>query len=124
MGEGTGSAVLQCGRASLAAPGRNIQILRPLEDVEVMEKESATFSCEVSYDDVSAQWFREGSKLRSSDNVRMRQEGVSTRVVAVGGSHPIPHAPPPVLSGPCSQEGHIHSSTGGFWWKKQEKSDL
>lgn len=27
------------------APGRNVQIVRPLEDVEVMEKEGATFSC-------------------------------------------------------------------------------
>ncbi|KAF5923766.1 hypothetical protein HPG69_008129 [Diceros bicornis minor] len=59
----------------LAAPGRNVQIVRPLEDVEVMEKEGATFSCEVSLDEVPAQWFWEGSKLRPSDNVRIRQEG-------------------------------------------------
>lgn len=71
-----------CGRASLVAPGRNVQIVRPLEDVEVMEKEGATFSCEVSHDEVPAQWFREGSKLRVSDNVRIRQEGMT--VTAVG----------------------------------------
>ncbi|KAM5307883.1 obscurin isoform 1-T1 [Glossophaga mutica] len=61
--------------ASLKVQGRNVQILRPLEDVEVTEKESATFSCEVSHDEVLTQWFREGSKLRPSDNVRIRQEG-------------------------------------------------
>ncbi|XP_073077350.1 obscurin isoform X24 [Manis javanica] len=61
--------------ASLKVQGRNVQITRPLVDVEVMEKEGATFSCEVSHDEVSAQWFREGSKLRPSDNVRIRQEG-------------------------------------------------
>ncbi|XP_057346835.1 obscurin isoform X17 [Manis pentadactyla] len=61
--------------ASLKVQGRNVQIMRPLLDVEVMEKEGATFSCEVSHDEVSAQWFREGSKLRPSDNVRIRQEG-------------------------------------------------
>ncbi|XP_071075350.1 obscurin isoform X4 [Desmodus rotundus] len=61
--------------ASLKVRGRNVQILRPLEDVEVTEKESATFSCEVSHDEVPTQWFWEGSKLRPSDNVRIRQEG-------------------------------------------------
>ncbi|XP_045659965.1 obscurin isoform X26 [Ursus americanus] len=61
--------------ASLKVQGRRVQIVRPLEDVEVMEKEGATFSCEVSLDEVPAQWFWEGSKLRPSDNVRIRQEG-------------------------------------------------
>ncbi|XP_057396424.1 obscurin [Balaenoptera acutorostrata] len=61
--------------ASLTVQGRNVQIVRPLEDVEVMEREGATFSCEVSHDEVPAQWFREGSKLRPSDTVRIRQEG-------------------------------------------------
>ncbi|XP_050613036.1 obscurin isoform X35 [Macaca thibetana thibetana] len=61
--------------ASVKVQGRNIQIVRSLEDVEVMEKDGATFSCEVSHDEVPGQWFREGSKLRPSDNVRIRQEG-------------------------------------------------
>lgn len=55
--------------------GRSVQIVRPLEDVEVMEKEGASFSCEVSHDEVPGQWFREGIKLRPSDTVRIRQEG-------------------------------------------------
>jgi hypothetical protein len=63
------------GRALLASSGRNVQIVKPLQDVEVMEKEGATFSCEVSHDEVPGQWFREASKLRPSDNVRIRQEG-------------------------------------------------
>ncbi|XP_036138059.1 obscurin-like [Molossus molossus] len=67
--------------ASLKVQGRSIQILRPLEDVEVMEKEGATFSCEVSHDEVPAQWFREGSKLRPSDNVRIRQEGRTHKLI-------------------------------------------
>ncbi|XP_032190988.1 obscurin isoform X25 [Mustela erminea] len=61
--------------ASLKVQGRKVHIVRPLEDVEVMEKEGATFSCEVSLDEVPAQWFWEGTKLRPSDNVRTRQEG-------------------------------------------------
>ncbi|KAM4870705.1 obscurin isoform X20 [Urocitellus parryii] len=61
--------------ASLKVQGRSVHIVRPLEDVEVMEKEGASFSCEVSHDEVPGQWFREGIKLRPSDTVRIRQEG-------------------------------------------------
>ncbi|XP_013365188.1 PREDICTED: obscurin [Chinchilla lanigera] len=61
--------------ASLKVQGRNVQIVRPLEDLEVMEKEGATFSCEVSHCEVPGQWFWKGSKLRPTDNVRIRQEG-------------------------------------------------
>lgn len=100
LGQGSRGAALcvQVWQSLLAAPGRNVQIVRPLEDVEVMEKEGASFSCEVSHDEVPAQWFREGSKLRPSDNVRIRQEG-ATRIrggPAVGGSlHlPFPAHPP------------------------------
>ncbi|XP_033623906.1 obscurin isoform X2 [Fukomys damarensis] len=61
--------------ASLEVQGRKVQIVRPLENVEVMEKEGATFSCEVSHCEVPSQWFLKGSKLRPTDNVRIRQEG-------------------------------------------------
>ncbi|EPY89677.1 hypothetical protein CB1_000086001 [Camelus ferus] len=67
--------------ASLKVQGRNVQIVRPLEDVEVMEKEGATFTCEVSHDEVPAQWFQEGSKLRPSDNVRIRQEELPVTIL-------------------------------------------
>lgn len=55
-----------------------------------MEKEGATFSCEVSHDEVPGLWFRESSKLRPSDNVRIRQEG--------------------------KRAGGLPSSVGGFPW--------
>ncbi|PNI13770.1 OBSCN isoform 8 [Pan troglodytes] len=67
--------------ASVKVQGRNIQIVRPLEDVEVMEKDGATFSCEVSHDEVPGQWFWEGSKLRPTDNVRIRQEELPVTLV-------------------------------------------
>ena len=74
----------------LCAPGRNVQIVRPLEDVEVVEKEGATFSCEVSHDEVPAQWFWGDSKLRPSDNVRIRQEGETGRWGGQQGFSPLP----------------------------------
>ncbi|KAM4869513.1 LOW QUALITY PROTEIN: obscurin-like [Urocitellus parryii] len=60
--------------ASLKVQGRSVQIVRPLEDVEVMEKAGASFSCEVSHDEVPGQ-FPEGIKLRPSDTVHIHQEG-------------------------------------------------
>lgn len=114
----------------MCAPGRNVQIVRPLEDVEVVEKEGATFSCEVSHDEVPAQWFWEDSKLRPSDNVRIRQEGETGPEGVLPTSCPRPLLPVPgpacllVLSGLCPQEGHTFSSIGGSWWKMQGKSSL
>lgn len=69
--------------------------MRPLEDVEVMEKEGATFSCEVSLDEVPAQWFWEGTKLRPSDNVRTRQEGAVVGRLRDGTPPPVPRPSSP-----------------------------
>ncbi|KAM8849467.1 obscurin isoform 3-T3 [Spinachia spinachia] len=63
--------------AALAVQARDIKIVRKLEDVEVMEKESAAFVCEVSHDEVDHQWCKGGIKLKAGDNVKMRQEGKS-----------------------------------------------
>lgn len=41
----------------------------------MMEKESAAFVCEISHDEVDCQWFKGSTKLKVSDNIKMRQEG-------------------------------------------------
>ncbi|XP_041848261.1 obscurin-like [Melanotaenia boesemani] len=61
--------------AKLTVNARNIQIVKMLKDVEVMEKESATFTCEISHDDVEFSWYKGSIKLKASDNIKMRQEG-------------------------------------------------
>ncbi|XP_019734410.1 obscurin isoform X5 [Hippocampus comes] len=61
--------------AKITVHARDVKIVKKLEDVEVMEKESAAFVCEVSHDEVECQWYKGSSKLRVSDNVKMRQEG-------------------------------------------------
>ncbi|XP_077363922.1 obscurin [Festucalex cinctus] len=61
--------------AKIIVNARDVKIVKKLEDVEVMEKESAAFVCEVSHDEVECQWYKGSSKLRVSDNVKMRQEG-------------------------------------------------
>lgn len=45
--------------------------------MEVMEKESAKFVCEISHDEVDCQWLKGSTKLKVSDNIKMRQEGIT-----------------------------------------------
>ncbi|XP_054597172.2 obscurin isoform X9 [Nothobranchius furzeri] len=61
--------------AKLTVHARDIKIVKKLVDVEVMEKESASFTCEVSHDDVEFQWYKGGNKLKATENIKMRQEG-------------------------------------------------
>ncbi|KAK6310836.1 hypothetical protein J4Q44_G00188910 [Coregonus suidteri] len=61
--------------AKLTVHARDIKIVKKLEDVEVMVKESASFICEISHDEVDCQWFKGDTKLKVSDNIKMRQEG-------------------------------------------------
>lgn len=65
-----------------------------------MEKEGATFSCKISHDEVPAQWFWEGSKLRPSDNVRIRQEGELLGRCQEGSSSILPPGPVPSTDWP------------------------
>uniref|UniRef100_A0A3Q1BNW2 non-specific serine/threonine protein kinase n=1 Tax=Amphiprion ocellaris TaxID=80972 RepID=A0A3Q1BNW2_AMPOC len=61
--------------AKLTVHAREIKIIKKLEDLEVMEKESASFVCEISHDEVECQWYKGNTKLKASDNIKMRQEG-------------------------------------------------
>ncbi|XP_017281470.1 obscurin isoform X20 [Kryptolebias marmoratus] len=61
--------------AKLIVQAREIKIIKKLEDVEVMEKESASFVCEISHDDVDCLWYKGTTKLKVSENIKMRQEG-------------------------------------------------
>ncbi|XP_077101382.1 obscurin isoform X19 [Siphateles boraxobius] len=61
--------------AKLTVHARDIKIVKPLQGTEVTEKESATFVCEVSHNEVEAQWHKGGAKLKAGDNIKMRQEG-------------------------------------------------
>ncbi|XP_067291375.1 obscurin [Pseudorasbora parva] len=63
--------------AKLTVHARDIKIVKPLQDTEVTEKESATFVCEVSHDEVEAQWHKGDAKLKAGDNIKIRQEGRS-----------------------------------------------
>lgn len=88
-----------------------------------MEKEGATFTCEVSHDEVPGLWFRGSSKLRPSDNVRIRQEGQR----AAGQQGGFPRLRPSlsvIRSVLCLQGGRTLLSSGGYWPKMQGRSNL
>ncbi|XP_062424693.1 obscurin isoform X1 [Rhea pennata] len=61
--------------AILTVHARDIKIIKPLEDVEVNEYESASFVCEISHDEVQTQWYKDDNKLKAADNIKMRQDG-------------------------------------------------
>nr|XP_028607457.1 LOW QUALITY PROTEIN: obscurin [Podarcis muralis] len=67
--------------ATLEVHARDIKIVKPLEDVEVSEKESASFTCEISHDEVETQWFSNENKIRAGENIRLRQDGKSYALV-------------------------------------------
>ncbi|XP_073797121.1 obscurin isoform X7 [Danio rerio] len=61
--------------AQLTVHARDVKIVKQLQDMEVTEKESASFVCEVSHDEVEAQWHKGDAKLKAGENIKMRQEG-------------------------------------------------
>nr|XP_060639352.1 obscurin-like [Anolis sagrei ordinatus] len=67
--------------AALEIQARDIKIVKPLEDLEVSEKESASFLCEISHDEVETQWFSNEHKIRAGDNIKLRQDGKSYQLV-------------------------------------------
>lgn len=63
-------ALLEClkhyGISSLSNTEREVELLKPIEDVTIFEKESASFDAEISEEDVPGQWKLKGELLRPS----------------------------------------------------------
>jgi hypothetical protein len=57
---------------------RVIGLLRPLKDVTVTAGETATFDCELSYEDIPVEWYLKGKKLEPNDKVKQAPAGVLT----------------------------------------------
>ncbi|XP_036067366.1 obscurin-like [Oryzias melastigma] len=63
------------GRLSVRA--RDIRILKELEDVDTMERQPVTFTCEVNQVDVDARWYHDDCRIRPGDNIKIRHQGTS-----------------------------------------------
>ncbi|XP_067270783.1 LOW QUALITY PROTEIN: obscurin [Pseudorasbora parva] len=60
---------------SNSANARDIKIVKDLQNASVTERESVTFICEVNLEDVDGKWYKDDSRLRARDNVKIRCEG-------------------------------------------------
>ncbi|KAJ3591873.1 hypothetical protein NHX12_007004 [Muraenolepis orangiensis] len=52
-----------------------VLLVQGLQDVDIQEDQNAVFVCEVSVDDVSGEWFRNGERIQPTSTVKIRQEG-------------------------------------------------
>ncbi|XP_029906333.1 obscurin [Myripristis murdjan] len=59
----------------LIVTARDIYIVKELEDVETMERQTVNFLCEVNQVDVDGRWYRDDSRIRPGDNIKIRQQG-------------------------------------------------
>ncbi|XP_073766285.1 obscurin isoform X3 [Danio rerio] len=61
--------------AMLTVTARDIKIVKALQNVSVTERESLTFICEVNWEDVDGKWYKDNSRLKAGDNIKIRCEG-------------------------------------------------
>lgn len=55
-----------CVASSLTDTERDVELLKPIEDVTIYEKESASFDAEISEEDIPGEWKLKGELLRPS----------------------------------------------------------
>ncbi|XP_045078361.1 obscurin-like protein 1a isoform X2 [Coregonus clupeaformis] len=52
-----------------------LEVLHGLEDLYVQEDQNAVFMCEVSIEDVTGEWYKDGHKIRPTSTIKIRTEG-------------------------------------------------
>ncbi|CAH1802744.1 unnamed protein product, partial [Owenia fusiformis] len=52
-----------------------VELLTPLEDVSVIEKETINLECEISKPNIKANWFKNGKEIKPSKQVVPKVEG-------------------------------------------------
>ncbi|XP_041834263.1 obscurin-like protein 1a [Melanotaenia boesemani] len=60
---------------SLGVYEHELEIVKDLEDLYIQEDQNAVFMCEVSLDDVTGEWYKDGHKIRPTSTTKMRTEG-------------------------------------------------
>ncbi|XP_061681208.1 obscurin [Syngnathoides biaculeatus] len=59
----------------LTVRARDIHIIKELEDVDTIERQSVGFLCEVNQVDVDGRWYRDDCRIRPGDNIKIRHQG-------------------------------------------------
>ncbi|MCJ8729260.1 hypothetical protein PDJAM_G00104010 [Pangasius djambal] len=57
------------------AKKRQLEIVTALEDLNVNEEQNAVFMCEVSMENMSGDWYKNGQRIRPSSIIKTRREG-------------------------------------------------
>lgn len=52
-----------------------IQFTKRIQNIVVKERQSATFECELSFDDATVTWYKDSWELRESPKYTFRREG-------------------------------------------------
>ncbi|XP_034007059.1 obscurin-like protein 1a [Trematomus bernacchii] len=60
---------------SLEVNEHKLEIVHNLEDLYIQEDQNAVFMCEVSLEEVTGEWFKEGHKIRPTSTIKIRTEG-------------------------------------------------
>ncbi|TRY90337.1 hypothetical protein DNTS_015230 [Danionella cerebrum] len=58
-----------------------LEILTGLEDLWIKEEQNAVFMCELSMEDVPAEWFKNGSRIRPTATIKTRIEELPVSIV-------------------------------------------
>eukprot|EP00061_Rhincodon_typus_P010798 g35352.t1 len=62
-------------QAKLSVEPRRISVKKPLEDVEIFEKEAVTLQVELSHPDVDGVWIKDGIRVKPNNNRRISCTG-------------------------------------------------
>lgn len=68
----TGEISTSC---SLEVYQHKLEIVQDLEDLYIQEDQNAVFMCEVSLEDVTAEWYKDGHRIRPTSTIKIRTEG-------------------------------------------------
>ncbi|XP_069838691.1 obscurin-like protein 1 isoform X2 [Dendropsophus ebraccatus] len=61
--------------ATLRVLEQEPQVLKDLQDVEILENDNAAFICELSCAQAKGEWFKNGEKIKVTSTTKIRQEG-------------------------------------------------
>uniref|UniRef100_A0A3P9CMD1 Obscurin like cytoskeletal adaptor 1a n=1 Tax=Maylandia zebra TaxID=106582 RepID=A0A3P9CMD1_9CICH len=91
MGRKRFCQILQCSRAdsgtytcdtgeiktscSLEVYEHELEIVQDLEDLYIQEDQNAVFMCDVSLEDVTGEWYKDGHRIRPTSSIKIRTEG-------------------------------------------------
>lgn len=53
-----------------------LEIVQDLEDLYIQEDQNAVFMCEVSLEDVTGEWYKDDHKIRPTNTIKIRTEGL------------------------------------------------